>query len=34
MTKYGGVVPHLRLAVLEVVDEDRREAAHHPDAHL
>ena len=32
MTQYGGVVPHLRVGVLEVVDEDGGEAPHHPDA--
>ena len=34
LTQYGGVVAHLRLAVLKVVDEDGGEAAHHPDAHV
>ena len=31
LTQYGGVVPHLWVGVLEVVDEDRCEASHHPD---
>ena len=34
LTQYGGVVAHLRLTVLKVVDEDGGEAAHHPDAHV
>ena len=32
MTQYGGIVAHLGVGVLEVVDEDGGEAAHHPDA--
>ena len=32
MTQYGGIVSHLGVGVLEVVDEDGGEAAHHPDA--
>ena len=34
MTQYGGIVAHLGVGVLEVVDEDGGEAAHHPDAHV